>query len=132
MICDDVLKVDLSIYGKFDAINFLFSYNDIQNSELLVETVDGMLKPEGRVAFQETNESNYYKRLFRRRNSMLPKELARTLELNDFKIESLQGGYALPPVCWNILPEKIAASVDHAMCRSLFLSPSYHLMAEKL
>ena len=96
MICDDVLKVDLSIYGKFDAINFLFSYNDIQNSELLVETVDGMLKPEGRVAFQETNESNYYNRLFRRRNSMLPKELARTLELNDFKIESLQGGYALP------------------------------------
>ena len=132
LICEDVFKVNWDKYPKFDGVNFLFSFNDIVPSHRLIEWVTRLIKPGGRLVIQDTNQSNYFNRIFRKRTSMPPTQVARALELHEFKIHSLQGGYALPPVCWNILPEKIVASVDQALCRSLFLAPSYHLMAEKL
>ncbi len=132
LICEDVFKVDWDRWGKFDAINFLFSFNNLQPNREMLQLIDRLLNVGGRVVFQETNQSNYYNRIFRKRDSMLPRELAKGLELYDFRIHSLQGGCAVPPVFWNILPRSITVAVDQILCRSLFMSPSYHLMAEKL
>ena len=132
MICNDVLKVDWGSYGKFDAINFLFSFNDVAPGQRLIELITRLIKPHGRLVIQDTNQSNYFNRIFRRRDCMLPQQVAKALELHNFKIHSLQGGYAVPPVFWRILPRSVVASIDRILCRSLFMSPSYHLMAEKL
>ena len=132
IICEDVFKVDWDRWGKFDAINFLFSFNNLQPNREVLELIDRLLKVGGRVVFQENNQSNYYNRIFRRRPSMLPQQVAKALELYDFRIHSLQGGCAVPAVFWRTLPRKIIASIDQILCRSLFMSPSYQLMAEKL
>lgn len=131
LICKDVFKENWSSWGSFDAINFLFSFNDLQPSEKMLELVDKLLRPGGRVVFQETNPSNYYNRLFRRRDSMTPRQVVKILKGYNFSICSLKGGYALPPIFWRLLPGRIPSLVDRLLCRSLFMSPSYHLMAEK-
>ncbi len=132
LICEDVFRVDWDEFPKFDAVNFLFSFNDVMPSQRLIELVTRLIKPHGRLVIQDTNQSNYFNRIFRRRASMLPQQVAKALELHDFKIHSLQGGYAVPPIFWNILPRSILSSIDQILCRSLFMSPSYQLMAEKL
>ena len=132
LICEDVFKVDWDAWEKFDAINFLFSFSDLKPNEKILQLVDMLLKPGGRVVFQETNPSNYYNRIFRKRDAMTPQQVAETLKKYNFRIRSLKGGYALPPLLWRILPEYILASIDKVLCKSLFMSPSYHLMAEKI
>lgn len=132
IVSEHVFKVNWDKFPKFDAVNFLFSFNDIVASQRLIELVTRLIKSGGRLVIQDTNQSNYYNRLFRRRDSMKPRQVAKALDLYNFKIHSLQGGYALPPVFWNILPRSIIAPIDEILCRSLFMSPSYHLMAEKL
>ena len=131
LICENVFEVDWDSWGRFDAINFHFSFNDLHPNEKMLELVNRLLKPGGRVVFQETNQSNYYNRLFRRRDSMVPQQVAETLKKYNFKTYSLKGGYAIPPIFWRFLPGSILSFIDQFLCRSLFLSVSYHLMAEK-
>ncbi|MGR3173239.1 MAG: class I SAM-dependent methyltransferase [Candidatus Scalindua sp.] len=131
LICKDVFKVDWDSREKFDAINFHFSFNDLKANEKMLELVNKLLKPGGRVVFQETNQSNYYNRLFRRRASVMPLQVSKTLKKYNFKTYSLKGGYAIPPIFWRFLPGSILRPIDQFLCRSLFLSVSYHLMAEK-
>ena len=132
LICEDVFKGDWDAWEKFDAINFLFSFSDLKPNEKILQLVDRLLKPGGRVVFQETNPSNYYNRIFRKRDAMTPQQVAETLKKYNFRIRSLKGGYTLPPVLWRILPGSILAPIDQFLCSSLFMSPSYHLMAEKI
>lgn len=132
LICEDAFKVDWERWGKFDAVNFLFSFNNIQPNEKMLELAAGLLKPGGRIVFQETNQSNYYNWLMRRRDEIAPLEVARALKKLNFRIDLLCGGYALPPVFWRFMPRAILAPADQALCRWLFLSPSYQLMAEKV
>ncbi len=132
LVCEDVFKVDWSNLGTFDAINFLFSFNDLKPNEKILQLVNALLKPGGRVVFQETNPFNYYNRVFRKRDSMTPRQVSETLKKYNFKIYSLKGGYAIPPVFWRFLPRSILTPIDKILCRSLFMSPSYHLMAEKI
>lgn len=132
IICEDVFKTDWDAFPKFDAVNFLFSFNDIQPNQKMLELVNQLLKPGGRVVFQETNQFNYYNRLFRKRDSITPKQVAKNLRKYKFRIYSLRGGYALPPIFWRFLPSNILSPIDHFLSGSLFLSPSYHLMAEKI
>ncbi|KON26552.1 hypothetical protein AC481_06975 [miscellaneous Crenarchaeota group archaeon SMTZ-80] len=132
LICEDVFKIDWDTFPKFDAVNFLFSFNDIQPNQKMLELVNQLLKPGGRAVFQETNQSNYYNRLFRKRDSMTLQQVAKNLKKYKFKISSLRGGYALPPIFWRFLPSNILSPLDHFLSASLFLSPSYQLMAEKV
>jgi len=132
VICDDVFGVDWDQLPKFDAINFLFSFNDVARSHRLLKLVSRVIRPGGRLVIQDTNPSNYYNRIFRRRNALVPLQVTKALELRSFKIHSLQGGYAVPPVFWRILPINIVASIDRTLCKSIFMSPSYQLMAEKM
>jgi len=132
LLCENVFEVHWHSCGTFDAIYFLFSFNNLQPNEGILELVNRLLKPGGRIVLQETNPSNYYNRIFRNRDSMTPMKIAETLKNNNFKVCSLRGGYAIPPVFWRILPGKILSPVDQLLCRSLFLSVSYHLMAEKM
>ncbi len=132
IICEDVFNVNWDKFSRFDAVNFLFSFNDVVAGHKPIEFIAGLIKHGGRLVIQDTNQSNYYNRIFRRRDSMLPQQVAKALERYNFKIHSLQGGSAVPPIFWNILPRSVIASIDQILCRSLFMSPSYHLMAEKL
>lgn len=132
LVREDVFKINWGQFGKFDAINFLFSFNNLNPNEKMLQLVDMLLKPGGRVVFQETNPSNYYNRIFRKRDAMTPRQVAEALKKINFIIHSLKGGYALPPVFWRILPGNMLAHVDQVLCKSLFMSPSYHLMAEKI
>ncbi|RJQ53945.1 MAG: methyltransferase domain-containing protein [Nitrospiraceae bacterium] len=132
LICEDVFKVNWEKLGKFDAINFLFSFNNLKPNEKMLRLIDMLLKPGGRVVFQETNPSNYFNRIFRRRDVLTPLQVAETLKKYNFRVRSLKGGYALPPVFWRILPGHVLALVDQVLCKSLFMSPSYHLMVEKI
>ena len=131
LVREDVFQVDWSRWDKFDAINFLFSFNNLQPNEKILELVNRLLKPGGRVVFQETNPSNYYNRVFRKRDSMTPLQVAETLQKYNFKVCSLRGGYAIPPIFWQFLPKSFLTPIDQFLCKSLFLSVSYHLMAEK-
>jgi len=132
VICDDVFRVDWDEFLQFDAVNFLFSFNDVARSHRLLKLVSRVIKPGGRLVIQDTNPSNYYNRIFRRRNALVPRQVTKALELRRFKIHSLRGGYAVPPVFWRILPISIVASIDRTLCKSIFMSPSYQLMAEKM
>jgi len=132
IVSEHVFKVNWDEFPEFDAINFLFSFNDVEPSYRLIELVACLVRPHGRLVIQDTNQSNCYNRIFRKRDSMLPQQVAKALELHDFRIHSLQGGCAVPPVFWNILPRSVIASIDQILCRSLFMSPSYQLMAEKI
>lgn len=132
LICEDVFEVNWDEFPKFDALNFLFSFNDVISSHRLIELITRLIKPGGRSVIQDTNQSNYYNRIFRRRDSMFPQQVAEALERYNFKIHSLKGGYAIPPPLWRMVPRSILSPVDQFMCRSLFMSPSYHLMAEKM
>ncbi len=130
--CEDVFKVDWGKWGKFDAINFLFSFNDLKPNKKIFELLDILLKPGGRVVLQETNPSNYYNKIFRNRASMTPLQVVEALKRHGFRVHSLRGGYALPPIFWRFLPRSILIPIDQLLCRSLFMAPSYHLMAEKM
>ncbi|MBU1148025.1 MAG: class I SAM-dependent methyltransferase [Candidatus Omnitrophica bacterium] len=132
IMCRDIMKINTDELDKFDAINFLFAFNDIKPNEKLLELVGKLLKPGGRLVLQETNPGNYYNRIFRRRNALSPYKIARILKKHGFKISSLKGGYALPPAFWRFIPGNILSVVDSFLCRSLFLSVSYRLMAEKM
>ena len=131
LICENVFNVNWETLGEYDVINFQFSFNELKPYEKIFELIEMLLKSGGRVVFQETNQSNYYNRIFRKRNSLLPHEMTIALKRYNFKIYSLQGGYAVPSVFWRILPRNTLASINKIICKSLFLSPSYHLMAEK-
>ena len=132
IICGDVFKADWIEWGKFDAINFLFSFNDLKPNKKIFELLDILLKPGGRVVLQETNPSNYYNKIFRNRASMTPLQVVEALKRHGFRVHSLRGGYALPPIFWRFLPRSILIPIDQLLCRSLFMAPSYHLMAEKM
>lgn len=134
-ICSDVFKVDWENQGKFDAINFLFSFSFLRPNQRILQIVSELLKPGGRLVIQDFNVSNYFNRIFRRsdtKRSMTPNEIIDFLKERGFKIHSLRGGYVLPPIFCNILPKKVALSIEQCFCCAHQLSPSYHLMAEKL
>lgn len=131
IICDDVFNIDWDKYGKFDGVNFLFSFNDIKNPYRLMGLVKRLLKPGGRIVLQEANQSNYYNCIFRRRDKLKPKETVAWLKENGFLVCHLDGGYALPPIFWRCFSPEIASRLDRCLTKSLFLSPSYHLIAEK-
>jgi len=132
LIREDVFNVDWDKLGKFDAVNFLFSFNDLEPNEKMLELIAKLLRPGGRVVFQETNQSNYYNRLFRWRGSMKPQEVIKRLEQLGFRVDLLRGGYAIPPIFWRFMPRNILSRIDRFLCRSLLLSVSYQLMAEKV
>lgn len=131
LICKDVFKVDWDSRAKFDAVNFLFSFNDLKPNEKALELVNHLIKPGGRLVIQDTNPMNYYNRFFRVRGALTPVKVVTILKSYGFKIHSLRGGYAVPPIFWRFLPRSILCPIDQFLCRSLFLSVSYHLMAEK-
>ncbi|MFQ5786445.1 MAG: class I SAM-dependent methyltransferase [Thermodesulfobacteriota bacterium] len=131
LLCEDIFKIDLDSREKFDAINFLFSFNDLKANEKMLELVNHLIKPGGRLVIQDTNPTNYYNQLFRRRGALPPGKVVKILKSYGFKIHSLRGGYVLPPIFWLLLSIKILAPIDQFLCRSLFLSVSYRLMAEK-
>ena len=130
LFCGDALN--LSESSKFDAVHFLFSFSNIRPHEAMLNKVKDLLKPGGRLVLQETNQTNYYNRLFRRRDELKPREVARWLKKHGFRVHSLKGGWAIPPLMWRFLPRTALEPIEQVLCRSLFLSPSYHLMAEKL
>lgn len=131
VICEDVLCLDKNIWGEFDAVNFLFSFNDIKPGQKVLKLVNYLLKPGGRLVIQETNPINYYNRFFRRRDILSPYKIAQILEEYGFKIDRLKGGYVLPPLFWQFMPSAALSFIDEILCRSIFLSVSYQLMAEK-
>lgn len=131
LICNNVFAVDWEKFGKFDTVNFLFSFNDIKPEQKMLELIINVLKPGGRVVIQETNPVHVYNRLFRRRDNLSPYVIKDMLKAHGFKIHSLRGGYALPPFFWRFLPTKIVSSIDNILNRIVFLSVSYQLMAEK-
>lgn len=131
-ICDDAFKVDWKKLGKFDAIFMLFSFNYIKPNYKVLELVSNLLNPGGRLVIQDRNVANYYNRIFRKREAMKPREVASALENLDFKISSLRGGYAIPPIFWQFLSNDMLMPIEKLLSKSIFLSVSYHLMAEKL
>ena len=131
VICEDVFKVNWDEFPKFDAVNFLFSFNDVVPSHGLLELVNRLIKPGGRLVIQDINRSNYFNRLFRRRDVLTPGKLANILKGYGFRIRSLQGGCVLPPILWRMLPRNVLTSLEKILCKSIFLSFSYQLMAEK-
>ena len=118
LIGEDIFNVNWETFGKFDAINFLFSFNELKPYEKMLELVDMLLKSRGRVVFQETNQFNYYNRIFRKRNSLKPQQVVEILTKYNFYVYSLQGGYTVPPVFWKILPRNILESINKIICRS--------------
>ncbi len=132
IVCNDVFTVNWDEWGEFDGLIFQFSLNIIKPNELILQLAGKLLRNGGRIAIHETNQSNYYNRVFRRRDSMTPREVAQAFEHYNFRIHSLKGGYVIPPPLWRTVPRSILSPVDQFLCRSLFMSPSYHLMAEKL
>ncbi len=131
LICKNVFEADWDSLEKFDAINFIFSFNDLKANAKMLELVNHLIKPGGRLVIQDTNPMNYYNRLFRRRGALPPGKVVKILKSYGFKIHSLRGGYVLPPIFWLLLSREILAPIDQILCRSIFLSVSYHLMAEK-
>ncbi|MFH2138500.1 MAG: methyltransferase domain-containing protein [Candidatus Omnitrophota bacterium] len=131
LICDDVCAVELEKWGKFDAINFLFSFNDMPGAEKMFKLINDVLRPGGRLVMQETNPLHCYNRVFRRGEDISPHVVVQYLEQLDFNIHSLKGGYALPPVAWKHFSEKVVLATDTFFCKALTLSVSYQLMAEK-
>jgi len=132
LICENIFNVNWETLGEYDAINFQFSFNELKPYEKIFELIEMLLKSGGRVVFQETNQSNYYNKLFRNRDYKKPKDVVKALESCNFKIHSLRGGYAVPPIFWRFFPENIVERLDQILSRSLYMSPSYHLMAEKI
>jgi len=131
LICEDFFKVNWIGIAEFDAINFLFSFNDLLESEKVLDMVSKMIKPGGRLVIQDTNPINYYNLLFRKKEALTPKDVARILKGYGFHIHSLRGGYVLPPIFWRLLSRRILTPLDQILCKSIFLSVSYQLMAEK-
>lgn len=131
LLCEDVFNVDWDNRKRFDAINFHFSFNDFELSEKVLEIVKKLIKTGGKLVIQDTNPTNYFNRLFRRRNAIPPRKVVKILKTYGFKIHSLRGGYVLPPIFWRFIPGSILSPIDQFLCRSLFLSVSYHLTAEK-
>ena len=135
VILDDVFRVDWDEFLQFDAVNFLFSFNDVagsHGSHRLLELVSRVIRPGGRLVIQDTNPSNYYNRIFRRRNALVPRQVAETLKKYGFRIHSLTGGYVLPPMFWQLFPRKLLTCIDRILCKSIVLSVSYQIMAEKV
>ncbi|HEC64143.1 MAG TPA: class I SAM-dependent methyltransferase [bacterium] len=132
LICEDFFKVNWDEFPKFNTLNFLFSFNNLLPSQNVLELVNQLIKPGGRLVIQDTNPCNYYNRFFRKQDAFPPWKIVEILNGYGFKIHSLKGGYALPPILWRFLPGSILSPIDQFLCRSLFMSPSYHLMAEKL
>lgn len=128
----DVFKVNWEKFGKFDAILMLFSFNYIKPNHEALSLVSNLLNPGGRLVIQDRNVANYYNRIIRKRKAMLPKEVASVLRSLNFKIDSLRGGYAIPPIFWRFLPNNLLQPIEKLLNKSLFLSVSYRLMAEKL
>lgn len=131
-LCNDVFKINWEKLGKFDAILMLFSFNYIKPNYKILPLVSDLLNPGGRLVIQDRNVANYYNRTFRKRNAMHPKEVASVLRSLNFKIISLRGGYTVPPILWRFLPNDMLFRIEKLLNRSLFLSLSYYLMAEKL
>lgn len=131
LICDDFFTVKWDDYPKFDAVNFLFSFNDLLPNKKVLEVINQISSPGTRLIIQDTNPINYYNLLFRKKEALTPKEVAKILKGYGFEIHSLKGGYALPPIFWRILSRKILTPLDQILCKSIFLSVSYQLMAEK-
>lgn len=132
LICADALQADWHKQGRFDAVNFLFSFNNLKPNEKMLELAANLLKKGGRIVLQETNQNNYYNRLMRRCDEMTPLAVIRALEKMGFRIDELTGGYVLPPVFWRFMPLQVLTPIDQVLCRCFFLSPSYQLMAEKV
>lgn len=131
LMCNDFFKVNWDSYERFDAVNFLFSFNDLLPAEKVLELVSRLIKPGGKLVIQDTNPTNYYNRLFRKRNTLPPQRIVKILKGYGFKIHSLKGGYVLPPFFWRRMPGNFLTSLDQILCKSIFLSVSYQLMAEK-
>ena len=132
IICNDVFDVDWVKHTKFNAIHFQFSFNNIKPVNRLIGLIDSLTEQDSRLVIQDTNISNYYNKLFRYRDGKKPKDVVEALESCDFKIHSLRGGYAAPPILWNLFPKNIVERIDQILCQSLYMSPSYHLMAQKI
>ena len=74
---------------KFDAINFLFSFNDMPVAEKMFKLINDILKPGGRLVMQETNPLHCYNRVFRKGVDISPYVVAQYLRQLDFNIHSL-------------------------------------------
>lgn len=96
-----------------------------------IDLISNLLRTGGRAVIQEYNASNYYNRISRSLDALKPSEVMKILKERNFKIFSLKGGYVLPPFFWRFLPKNLLAPIEQMLCSSLFLSLSYHLMAEK-
>jgi hypothetical protein len=103
----------------------------MQPSAKLVDALLPHLAVGARWAVLDGNNLSVWTRLLptRRRRVWSPRDMARELSARGFRVVSQQGGVALPPLVWALVPYWAARLLDKLLCRSIFWPISCQTLA---
>ncbi len=121
LVAGNTFDIDYAAYGPVSGVYSLFAFNMMQPSGKLVDTLLPHLSPGARWAVLDGNQASIWCRLIPsfRRSVWWPREMRAELERRGFSVVSQEGGVALPPLCWALLPSGMARSIDHRLCHNL-------------
>jgi SAM-dependent methyltransferase len=127
----NTFELDYEKHGPFDGVYSLFAFNMMQPSAKLVDTLLPHLSVGARWAVLDGNNLSVWTKLLpsRQRRVWSPRDMARELSARGFRVVSQQGGVALPPPVWALVPYWAARSLDQLLCGSLFWSVSCQTLA---
>ncbi|MFH1897594.1 MAG: class I SAM-dependent methyltransferase [Candidatus Desantisbacteria bacterium] len=127
--CANAFSADYTSYGPFDGVYSLFAFNMMQPSQKLLDTICPHLNSGALFIVQDGNKNMWFNRLFRCRAVLSKEELHDKLRERGFYDVKSIGGYAMPPVLWQIFPNQILQPMDSCMVKNTLLAVSYLHMA---
>ncbi len=128
----NALEFNYKQVAPIDGIYSMFAFNLMQPSELLLDVLARNMAGRARLAILDGNRASLWTKIFRWRHRPVwsPLDMRRELELRGLRVDAQNGGVALPPVAWALLPYRLAIKLDQRLCMSMAWPVSCLTMAE--
>jgi SAM-dependent methyltransferase len=131
--CADALAFDYGSIALIAGVHSMFAFNMMQPSSKLVDQILFHLVPRARIAILDGNNCSWTPRLlpWRKRAVWSPDEFPRELTQRGFCVVAHEGGAALPPVFWRLLPYRSGAALDRMLSHGWLFPISHLILAER-